>query len=161
MTTTKTFAPRRGRRLIAALSTLALPAVLAGCAVFSPMATENIYNPGDGINADLGAVTIRDLLVVGSGEDEPATIVGYVINNSDNEVTVTFTGGSGPASVTIPARSAQQVSPAGEAGLSIDPLGVPLGSIVPLQVTVDGNPAASIGAPSVSTEHPMYTGYAG
>lgn len=157
MTSTQTSAPRR---LLAGLSALALPALLSGCAVFSPMATENVYNPGDGVNLELGDVVVRDLLVVGDAEDGPATVSAYVVNNSAEDVTVSFSAGDGsPATVDVPAGTAAQVSPAGESGVQLDSLGVAPGSMVPLTVQVGDNPPADVSAPTVSTSNPMYADY--
>lgn len=161
MTTTKTSAPRRGRRLIAGLSSLALPFILSGCFVFSPMATETMYNPGDGVNVDLGEVQVRDMLVIGSAEDAPATLVAYVVNHSSEPVTVDFTGSGGTASVEVEPNSSTQVSPPGEGGSSFDSLGAAPGAMVPIQVSVNGGPAAEIGTPTISSENPTYTDYEG
>lgn len=159
MTTTKTLAPRRGRRIVAAVSALALPVVLSGCAVFSPMATENMYNPGDGTNISLGDVEIRDILVLGSEEDGPARILAYVVNNGLEPVTVDFTGTGGAASVEVDPQSAQQISVPGEEGVALDSLGVRPGAMVPLRVQVGETAPAEISVPSVSTENPMYADY--
>lgn len=157
MTTTQTSAPRRGRRLLAGLSALVLPALLSGCALFSPMATENMYNPGDGVNLELGDVLVRDLLVVGDSEDGPATVSAYVVNNSAQDVTVTFSAAGGsPATVDIPAGTAAQVSPAGESGVQLDSLGVAPGAMLPLTVQVGDNPPATVSTPTVSSQNPQY-----
>lgn len=161
MTTTKTLAPRRGRRIVAALSTLALPVVLAGCAVFSPMATENIYNPGDGANLSLGDVEVRDILVVGTEEGGPATIVAYVVNNGDEPVTLDFaTASGGSASVDVEPGAAQQISVPGEEGVTLDSLDVRPGAVVPLQIQAGEGAPAQVNVPTVSTENPMYADYA-
>lgn len=160
MTTTQTFAPRRGRRLLAGLSALVLPALLSGCAVFSPMATENMYNPGDGVNLEFGDVLVRDMLVVGDAEDGPATVSAYVVNNSAEEVTVSFAAAGGsPVTVDVPAGTATQVSPAGESGVRLDSLGVAPGAMLPLTVQVGNNPPAEVSTPTVTTENPLYADF--
>lgn len=160
MTTTQTSAPRRGRRLLAGLSALALPVLLSGCAVFSPMATENIYNPGDGVSLELGDVLVRDLLVIGDSEDGPATVSAYVLNNSAEEVTVSFSAAGGsPVTVDIPAGTAAQISPPDDSGVQLDSLGVAPGAMLPLTVQVGDNPPAEVSAPTVSPSNPMYADY--
>lgn len=160
MTSTTISAPRRGRRLRAALGALAATALLSGCAVFSPMATEIPYNPGDGTSVSLGDVEIRDLLVIGTEEGEPATVSAFVVNNSSEEVTVSFQAeGAAPASVDVPAFGAQQISPPGESGVTIDALPVRPGAIVPMAVQVGDNPPAQVGAQSVTTSTPLYTDF--
>lgn len=158
MTTTPTSAPRRGRRLLAGLSALSLAALLSGCALTSPMATEIPYNPGDGVAVSLGDVEVRDLIVVGTAQGEPATVSAYVVNDSADDVTVSFVSeGAAPASLDVPANSAVQASPVGEEGITLDSLGVVLGSMVPLTIQVDGNAPAQVGVPSVSASNPMYS----
>lgn len=158
MTPTQKSAPRRGRRLLSGLSALVLTVLLSGCAVFSPMTTELPYNPGDGIGVSLGDVEVRDLLVVGTAQGEPATVSAYVVNRSAQDVTVSFAAQGGtPATLDVPARSALQASPAGEEGLVIDSLAVALGSMVPLAIQVDGNAPAQVAAPSVAASNPMYS----
>ena len=159
VTTTKTLATRRGRRIVAAVSALALPVVLSGCAVFSPMATENMYNPGDGTNVSLGDVEIRDILLLGSEQDGPARIIAYVVNNGTEPVTVDFTGAGGSASVEVEPQSAKQISAPGEEGVSLDALGVAPGAMVPLQVQAGDSAPAEVSVPSVSAENPMYADY--
>lgn len=159
VTTTQTSAPRRGRRLLAGLSALVLALVLSGCAVFSQTATEKVYNPGDGSMVDLGPVQIRDLIVVGTAAGEPATVVAYVVNNSNEAVTVEFAGEGGSASAEVPARSAVQVSPVGEPGLQLGSLGVTPGSILPLTVTAGGNPPAAVGVQTITPDNPLYADY--
>lgn len=161
MTSTQTLAPRRGRRLLAGLGALALTTALSGCAVFSPMTTELPYNPGDGVALSLGEVQIRDIVIIASAQGEPATIAAYVVNRSAEDVTVGFaTEGGEPATLEVPAGAAVQASPAGEEGLTIESLEVAPGSIVPLQIQVDDNAPARVGAPSVSASNPMYSDFA-
>lgn len=158
VTTTHLSAPRRGRRLLAGLSALSVAALLSGCAVFSPMATEIPYNPGDGVAISLGQVEVRDLIVIGTDEGEPATLSAYVVNRSAEDVTVSFaTEGGSSGTVDVPANSAVQASPVGEEGLTLDSLEVGIGSMVPLRVQVDDDAPAQVSAPSVSASNPMYS----
>ncbi|MCA1783276.1 MAG: hypothetical protein ABR500_02735 [Dermatophilaceae bacterium] len=158
MTTTQISAPRRGRRLLAGLSALTLAAALSGCATFSPMATQIAYNPGDGVAVSLGDVEVRDLIIIGTAQGEPATVSAYVVNRSDDDVTINISSeGNAPASLDVPANSAIQASPVGEEGLTLESLPVQLGANVPLQFQVDGNAPAQVDVPSVSASTPMYS----
>ncbi|MDO5503756.1 MAG: hypothetical protein Q4G67_11345 [Actinomycetia bacterium] len=156
MTTTQTIT-RRGRRLLAGLSALALVALLSGCFYVSPMATENVYNPGHGVSVDLGPVQVRNLMVVGTAEGEPATVSAYVLNNGTEAVTVNFSAGGEPVGVEVPRNAAMQISPAGEGeGVTLDSLGVAPGAMVPLSVQVDDGAPAQVGVPSITAGAPMY-----
>lgn len=161
MTTTQTSAPRRGRRLLAGLSAISVATLLSACAVFSPMSTEIVYNPGDGVAVSLGDVDVRDLVVIGTEQGEPATISAYVVNGSAEDVTVSISSeGSAPATLDVPANTAVQASPAGEEGLTLESLDVAIGAMVPLTIQIDGDAPAQVSAPSVSADTPMYSEYA-
>ena len=158
MTSTQTSTPRRGRRLLAGVGAVSLAALLSGCAVNSPTTTALPYNPGDGVALSLGAVEIRDLLVVGTEQGQPATISAYVVNRSADDVTVTFSGEAGaPATLDVAANSAVQASPVGEEGLTLESLDVALGSMVPISVQVGGDAPAQVGVPSVPASSSMYS----
>lgn len=160
VTTTQTSAPRRGRRLLAGVSALVLPALLSGCAIFSPMATENVYNPGDGVGLEFGDVLVRDMIVIGDSQDGPATVAAYVVNTSMEDVTVSFTAAGGSsATVDVPAGTSTQISPPGESGVQLDSMGVPPGAMLPLTVQVGDNPPADVSTPTVSTDNALYSEY--
>lgn len=125
------------------------------------MSTDIVYNPGDGVAVSLGDVAVRDLIVIGTEQGEPATISAYVVNGSAEDVTVSISSeGSAPATLNVPANTAVQASPAGGEGLALESLGVAVGAMVPLTIQVDGNAPAQVGAPSVSASNPMYSDYA-
>lgn len=156
MTTT----PRLARRIMTGFSALAATALLSGCAIFSPMATENMYNPGDGLPVGFGEVEVRDIILVGTEEGAPAVISAYVVNNSDEAQTVAFTAEGGtPVEVEVPANSATQISAPGDA-VELESLPGTPGSMIPLTVQVGEGAPASLNAPSVTPENPMYADYA-
>ncbi len=75
----------------AAAAALIAPVVLtAGCTIFSPLQTDVIAPGGDGVNADLGAVALRNLVVVSESKDAPAMITGALVNESNQKVQVGF-----------------------------------------------------------------------
>lgn len=156
VTTTQTSAPRRGRRLLTGFSALALVFVLAGCGIFSPISTENVYNPGDGAMLDLGDVVIRDLVVVGAAEDGPAVVIAYVVNSGSEDAELEFSTEAASASVTVPAGTAQQISPPGQDTVQLDTLGVTPGSVLRLTVTLNDNPPASVNVTALGPDNPIY-----
>lgn len=95
-------APRARRRAAllaaAALSTLAL----SSCALNSPAQTLGRYAPADGVEADGETLDVRDLLVVSHGAGAPGVVSGSLINQSDEELTVTINvGGEDVGEVTV------------------------------------------------------------
>lgn len=113
------------RSIVAAAVVLAAP-VLSSCG-FDPM-TDQVYNPGVGVNDRDGAVDVLGAMVV-SGTDGSGTIVAGLVNNDEVEGDA-LTGVTGAGQV-----SSLQVQAPG-------PVEVPAGSLVQLaddgQVTVTG-----------------------
>ncbi len=98
--------PGRSIRLAVLLSAaaLALPGV-AGCSFNSPQTTATTYAAADGSNAAITdaatgtAVDLRNFLLVGSDKGGPGTLIGAVVNNGTEPVTVEFTVLDGDSSV--------------------------------------------------------------
>ena len=57
----------RYRRTVAVLGGVAIATLASGCMVFNPVQTDVPYEPADGISAEVGDLSIRDLLLVGGG----------------------------------------------------------------------------------------------
>lgn len=90
----RTVAPHptaRPRRLAAAGLTAAAALLLSGCQITSPVTTDMIYDPADGVSVDVGGVAVRDLLVVSEGQGAAGMVSGLVVNNTDEPVQVTLT----------------------------------------------------------------------
>lgn len=83
------------RSLVRSVTVAAAVALLAGCGVMSPMQTEVDYVPADGLPVDLGTVQVRNLLVVSSAKGEAGLVSAYVVNDGDNEATVTISAADG------------------------------------------------------------------
>lgn len=83
-----------------AASAAALLAVgLSACQVASPITTDLIYDPGDGVSAHVGGLLMRDLLVVSEGRGAPGAVLGVAVNPSNEpiEVTVAIVDAGTPA----------------------------------------------------------------
>jgi hypothetical protein len=126
------------RRTVAALAAAAVVTVgTAGCQVFSPMQTDYPYAPADGIQANLGSVAIRDLVLVVNGSGE-AVVSGGVVNEGDQSVTVQFApqqagGGSGAGSeVQLQPRESVDLA---QQGLQLSGVTAKAGAILPVSVT--------------------------
>jgi hypothetical protein len=80
-----------GRRTAAVLAAAALGAtVLAACSTQSQAQTNVPYQPADGINVNLGSLDARGLLLVSAAKGAAGVMVGSLINNGAEPVTVTF-----------------------------------------------------------------------
>jgi hypothetical protein len=79
----------------ALLSTLAL----TGCTFITPIATQDPYDPSDGVGADIGDLALRNILLVANDTSE-ATLVLTAVNNSDDDIQVNIQYGDAGSRVT-------------------------------------------------------------
>ncbi len=94
------------------LAGLAAAALLAsGCAVFSPVQTNDAYIPADGVPLTLPGLALRNLVVVADSKGGPGTVVGQAVNEGADALDVTFgVAGGTPVSATVPAYSEDALS---------------------------------------------------
>lgn len=127
---------------VAAVAGTAL--LLSGCSEFSPQTTQLQYVPSDGAQGDIGALGIRNALLVTQTLDRDeaadpnaaASFVGTLVNGGENNVTVNLrTADGAQTSIPVPARGSVQLSPEAEQQWQLDQVGVVPGRSV--QITVD------------------------
>lgn len=81
----------RPRRLAATGLALAAALTLSACQISSPVTTDMVYDPADGVSVDAGDIAVRDLLVVSEGAGAPGVVSGLVVNDGDEAAEVTLT----------------------------------------------------------------------
>lgn len=143
---------RAATTLTKALATsLAAAAVLSGCQVMSPIQTTAPYQPANGVSVDLGAVQIRDLVVVSRAKGEAGTLSGMVVNTSAEPVTISFAAGAAGGSVMAQAPADTQTRLSGVVGTA--PVTLPsvdaaaAGGIVRLTVSTPAGGASEVSVP--------------
>ncbi len=115
------------------LPVVASAALLAGCQLTSPVQTDVPYQPADGVAVDMGAVQIRDLVVVAEQEGGPGTIVGSLSNDADQAAQVQIAGEGGqPVTIEAPAHS--HVSLSTTTKVTLPAVASAPGGVVTLQV---------------------------
>lgn len=77
-----------------------LVAMLAGCYNSSP--NQTTYAVANGVNATVGGVEVRSLLIVSTGKAKPGRLLGTLFNQSQAPVEVTFSDGDDQVKVTVP-----------------------------------------------------------
>jgi hypothetical protein len=89
---------------------------LTGCAVLSPITTQEEYAASDGLMVELGPVQGLNLLVVTSAAGEPGVLIGSLSNTSPTEdvAVEVILGDSGVVTIEIPAASVVQLGVLGE-----------------------------------------------
>lgn len=129
-------APRRARRT-GLVGLVASTLLLGGCAIMSPVQTNEPALSADGIDANLSStVLLRSLLIVASEKDGPGRISGQVVNDESSAVKLTFsTEGGGTADVDVPANSSTNLA---DKSLTVSKVSVAPGGMADLKVTATG-----------------------
>ncbi|MFC7491151.1 MULTISPECIES: hypothetical protein [unclassified Knoellia] len=135
MTTAPLTTPRH--RLRAALAAAVLgTTLLGGCAVFSPVQTDYNYQAADGVNTTFGDLEVRGLLVVADAKDGQGTVVGQLVNTSNEDIEVAFASeGATGAEVTVPRRSSLSL---GEEPVTLSSVAAAPGDVLQLQMATPG-----------------------
>ena len=89
----------------AGLSAAAAAALLttAGCAYINPPATTMVYSAADGIVEQVGDVKLANVLIVATGADQEGRVLGTLVNDGDQDVTLSMDVDGATAEVQIPA----------------------------------------------------------
>lgn len=108
--------------------------LLGGCAVFSPVQTDYDYQAADGVNATFGDLDVRGILVVSDAKDSEGTVVGQLVNTSNEDINVAFASEGGPGGeVTVARHSSVSIGDAEP--LTLGKVTVAPGDVLQLQVT--------------------------
>ena len=92
---------RSARALTAACAAL----VLAAC---SGAPEEDTYAIANGVNAEVGGIEVRSLLVVSAAESEPGRVLGTLFNRSQEPVEVTIADPDDKVSVAVKGDSSHE-----------------------------------------------------
>jgi len=138
--------------LLAGLLLCGGAALLAGCSVNSPVQTQLPYQPSDGVQVNLGTITISDLLVVAKGADAPGRVSGLIRNTTATPQTLTITSPDGSTSKTEvpPGPPLDLAAPPGAVVLA--KAGAPAGGLVQLKLSTPSSGTDSVGVPVLLPE---------
>lgn len=106
------------RTAAAAVAAVALVAPVSACSFWAPDIVSVSYSPGDGLNAELPDVWVRNLLVVGQAEDGAGVLTGQFFNQTDDdlEILVASPEGGLETTLTIPAEGRLRLTAPGQEG---------------------------------------------
>jgi hypothetical protein len=147
-------APRSGGRTTSLRRLLPVAAVgiavaLSACQTQSPIQTDVMYAPADGVPVDLGAVQIRDLVVVGEAKDKAGVLTGSLVNTSGDAQRVAFALPNGqPVFAEAPPHSEQRLSEGSQ--LQLPALPAAPGGVITLSVQSPGAPTTVVDVPVLS-----------
>ncbi len=144
------------RRALAVGAGLAVAGVTAGCQVNNPLTTNIQYHPADGVQADLGELAIRDLVLVGDGSG-PLVVSGNATNRGVDALTVQLA--AQPDATQEPTGPAQggseiQLGPREQVdlatkGLQLTGVSSKAGTLVPVSVTSSTGGTTIVSVPVV------------
>lgn len=139
------------RRLVP-VAVLGAALALSACQTQSPVQTDVMYNAADGVPVDLGAVQLRDLVVIGTGKGKPGVLSAAVSNDGGQAERVAFAlPNSSPVYATAPANSSQPLSDGNQVQLSQVP--VDPGDVVQLNVQSAGARSVVVTVPVVPPDN--------
>jgi hypothetical protein len=123
--------------------------VLSGCQTQSPIQTDEVYMPADGVGVVLGPVQVRDLVVVSGGKDKPGTLSGAVSNSSGESQRIGFALPDGqPVFAEVGPHAQQRLS--GTTQVQLPSVPAEAGSMVNLTVQTQSAPAVVTMVPVVA-----------
>ncbi|MFL4475915.1 hypothetical protein ACIPVK_18125 [Paeniglutamicibacter sp. MACA_103] len=95
----------RGRRVVAAAALAMLSLGVTSCGAINEQATTFQYAASDGIVLNVGALEVRNLMLVTKSATDKARLIGSVVNSTDKPATLDLTLASGSVSIKVPAKS--------------------------------------------------------
>ncbi len=144
------------RRAVAAGAGLAVVGVTAGCQVNNPLTTNIHYAPADGVQADVGDLAIRDLVLVGDGSG-PLVVSGNATNRGADAMTVQLAaqpGATQEPTAPSPGGSEIQLGPREQVdlatkGLQLTGVSSKAGTLVPVSITSSTGGTTIVSVPVV------------
>ena len=146
-------------RLTRAIASIALASgVLLGtsaCVFMTPIATLEEYDPSDGINATVGTVDLRNVIVFVDEETGAASLMVTLVNTGDKEaqLSLQFASGGDDVTVVAPVGGLQVLSfgttPDEEQILILD-AGTRPGALFPVYVQYGANQGQQLTVPVLS-----------
>ena len=135
-------------RAVASLALAAAVATgLAGCNLISPQSTTLSYNASDGVSVDLGALKLRNVLVL-VGDADNGSLVLSAVNEDGSPATVNVSGAGTTGSFEVPGTVGITPIGFGE-GAKVELAGTELepGGAVELTFTSKGGTTATVSVP--------------
>ncbi len=160
-------------RVAASAAVTALVAgALSGCMFVTPQQTARSYTPSDGVNAQVGSVKVRNVLLV-TDDGSQANMLGLLSNSGDAAASVTLqyetTSGDETTTLTVPAGGVLSLRPNADEqvatsvttearSVQLDGLDATPGGLLNVGVTVSGEQPITLRVPVLTGKLSEYTG---
>lgn len=136
-------------------------ALLAGCGYTTPIGTVPEYNPSDGINADLGELALRNVIVI-SDDGVDGNLLMVAINNGDTDIELKLQyetdGTEHNVEVLVEANSTVEFGSGDDGQLLLEDIGVEPGGLLDLYVQYGSEPGELLQVPVIDTTLAEYEG---
>lgn len=145
-------------RVAASVLVLALTAgITAGCTFLVPQASQNRYDPSDGVSGTVGQVQVINAIVISDdGTDGNLVFSGY--NPTSSPVTLNVQYTSAGASTTFPLTlAANQATPFGTNGqVLLSGINTKPGALLPVYFQYASEPGLQLQVPVLNTDQAHY-----
>ncbi len=141
---------------------IAAAAVLAECSLFFQPETQQPYDPSDGINANIGDLLLRDVIVV-SEDGELGNLVMVASNAGPEDLAVTLqyetAGTKHNVHIEVPANATVDFGFGDGGQLLLEDIGTMPGSLLPLYVQYGNVPGEELQVPVIDGSLAQYQGF--
>ena len=151
------------RAILVLVVALAVTTGTAGCNLIQPQATTKNYDASDGVGVNLGALDLRNMILLSDNAGESANLVLGAVNTSGSTITlnISYTSGGSLATVTVAIPTSEQVIGYGAAGqpqIVLDNIDVPAGGTLSLTLQAGDSDTKIAIVPVLNTGLPEYQG---
>ncbi|MFC3298297.1 hypothetical protein FJV46_10130 [Arthrobacter agilis] len=134
-------APKNRAQRAVAAGALLVVLPISGCNLIAEQSTTTQYAASDGIVKDLGPVLMRNILVVGTEDDEAGRLVGTVFNTSDDPVDLSVSAGGGATRISIEGQGQIRFEDESGDDATLEGIDDIPGSLIDIDFEVDGEQA--------------------
>lgn len=130
---------------------------LTGCSYVNPITTDKPYAPADGLQAQIGEVHASNLIIVTTGVDKPASLIGSLYNSGPEDVDIDFSmDRKDLRTVSVPAGAQVQLGIEGDAAV-VGVAPVAPGAIANLAIQSDATGVTTTPVPVVDGTQAEFT----
>lgn len=148
----------RPTRLMRVALGAAAAALLAGCAMMTPIQTAEPYAPSDGFRIALTPeVRAENIMVLAESEGSEGQVFGALVNDTEEDLTMTLTIAEGGISLPVPAGT--QILLGVEETVVIPAVPVAPGALVEARVEASGHGSVIRSVPVLDETLPQYSEY--
>ncbi|MEE6288719.1 hypothetical protein V2J52_13750 [Georgenia sp. MJ173] len=148
----------RPTRLMRVALGAAAAALLAGCAMMTPIQTAEPYAPSDGFRIALTPeVRAENIMVLAESEGSEGQVFGALVNDTEEDLTMTLAIADGGISLPVPAGT--QILLGVEETVVIPAVPVAPGALVEARVEASGHGSVIRSVPVLDETLPQYSEY--